>query len=463
MAILDSFSRAGEGASRIAEKYIPEAWVVCMFLTVVAFALAIFGAGAGVEESVLAWGNGMWGFLSITMQFSISILAAYACVMSPLGFKTFDRLASLPNPDKPLQAVLLMAVVTTVTGYLNWALCFVVSAMFIPFLARRNPNTDVRVMSAAAFMGVGTVTNAGLSGSAALIVATPGNPLINPAVGEPSLDRLIPITETIFSSFNLTVLAVISVVSIVGAVLLHPRPGMRVVTFDEERIKRILPMPPELPERRNSPAGWLENQRFWCYLAGGLMLYTLGHSIATKGFGASWNINAYNAVFLGGAMLLHGNPLSLTASVRRGLDAAWGIILQFPFYAAISGLLTGTVLGKWLGGLFVAFSSQQMFPLVVYVYSAIMNFFIPSGGSKWMIEAPYLLDAAQTLGVSDVTVTMAYIYGDTLTNLIHPYMAIPIVAITGLKFADFAGYAFMVGVLLAVVMTAAMLMIPLNL
>ncbi|MEL0081989.1 MAG: TIGR00366 family protein [Gammaproteobacteria bacterium] len=462
MALLERFSHAGERASEVAERYIPEAWVVCMMLTVVAFALAILGAGAGVEESVLAWGHGMWGFLSITMQFSISILAAYACVMSPLGFRAFDKLASLPNPDKPLQAVLLMAIVTTLTGYLNWALCFVVSAMFIPFLARRNPNSDVRVISAAAFMGAGTVTNAGLSGSAALIVATPGNPLVNPAVGEPSLNRLIPITETIFSSFNIVVIAVISVVSIVGVVLLHPRPGMRVVTFDAERLDRILPTPPQLSEPRQSPAGWLENQRFWCYLAGVLMLYTLGHSIVTKGFGASWNINAYNAVFLGGAMLLHGNPLSLTASVRRGLDAAWGIILQFPFYAAISGLLTGTALGKWLGGLFVAFSSQQLFPLVVYVYSAMMNLFIPSAGSKWMVEAPYLLDAARTLGVSDVTVTMAYIYGDTLTNLIHPYMAIPILAITGLKFADFAGYAFMVGVLLAVVMTGAMLLIPLN-
>ena len=463
MSILERLSQAGERASDIAERYIPDAWVVCMLLTLVAFALALGGAGADPVTAVTAWGNGMWGLLQITMQFAIAVFAAYACVMSRAGFRLFDWMAKIPNPEKPWQAILLMAVVTTLTGFLNWALCFVVSALFIPFLARRNPNTDIRVISAGALMGVGTVTNAGLSGSAALIMATPDNPIINPAIGQPLVDRLYPVTETIFSGFNLAMLVVISVVSIVAIVLLHPRGNARVVTFSAERLDAILPKPPEVGERRHGFSGWIENQPFWTWFAGLMILFTLAYNIATQGFGRAWNINAYNAVFLGAALLLHGNPLSFVHAVRRGLDAAYGVILQFPFYGGIFGLMTGTALGGWLSGLFAEFSSRAFFPFVVYAYSAVMNFFVPSAGSKWIIEAPYILGAGQTLEVSNITTLLAYMYGDTLTNLIHPYMAIPIMAITGLKFGEFAGYTFFVGVALFFVMSTAMFLIPLTL
>lgn len=463
MTLLQWFSRAGDRASVVAERYIPEAWVVCMMLTLAAFLLAVFGAGVPVTEAVTTWGQGMWGLLTITMQFALAVLAAYACVMSPLGFKAFDALARVPNPDKPWQAVLTIALLTTFTGYLNWALCFVASALFIPFLARRNPRADIRVLAAGGFMGVGTVTNAGLSGSAPLIMATPGNPLIAPVNGQPVVERLYPVTETVFSSFNLLLLVVVALVSIGVIIALHPRGDMKVVTYDPERLKRVLPTPPELPPAKKTPAGWIENNRFWSYFAGAMILFTLGHNIATKGFGASWNINAYNAVFLGLALLLHGNPLSFVHACRRGLDAAWGIVIQFPFYGGIFGLMTATALGKWLGGFFVQFSSAGFFPWVVYSYSAVMNFFVPSSGSKWMIEAPYILSAAGELGVSHISVLLAYVWGDSLTNLIHPYMAIPIMAITGLKFGEFAGYSFFVGVALFLLMSTAMLLMPLQL
>ena len=463
MALLEAFSRAGNAASEVAERYIPDAWVVCMVLTTIALVLAVFGAHAEPLRAVTAWGNGMWGLLQITMQFSISVFAAYACVMSRPGFWLFDRLARIPNPDKPVQAVLLLAVTTTVTGLLNWALCFVVSALLIPFVARRNPKTDIRVLCAAAFMGVGTVTNAALSGSAALIMATPDNPMIKPAVGAPLVDRLYPVTETVFAPFNLVLLALLSVVSIAAICALHPRGKTPVVTLDAERLDAILPQPPRVEPERATPASWLENRRFWCYLAGAMILFTLGYNMATQGFARAWNINAYNAVFLGLALLLHGNPLSFVQAVRRGLDSAYGVVLQFPFYGGIFGLMTGTELGHWLSGLFVRFSSQQLFPMVIYVYSGIMDFFVPSAGSKWIIEAPYLIPAARELGVSVTTTLIAYMHGGSLTNLVHPYMAIPIVAITGIRFGRFAGYSFMVGVPIGIMMIIAMLFIPPNL
>jgi short-chain fatty acids transporter len=461
--LLETFSRAGNAVSNVAERYIPDAWVVCMVLTAITLVLAVFGAGAAPLHAVTAWGNGLWGLLPITMQFSISVFAAYACAMSRPGFRLLDQLARLPNPDKPVQAVFLLAVVTTITGLLNWALCFVISALMIPFVARRNPNADIRVLCAAAFMGVGTVTNAALSGSAPIIMATPDNPMIKPAVGHPIVDRLYPITETVFSNYNLMLLALLSVISIIAICALHPRGDTPVVTLDKDKLDSILPQPPSVEAERATPASWLENRRIWCYLAGIMLLITLVDNVVTKGFARAWNINAYNTLFLGIALLLHGNPLSFVQAIRRGLDSSYGIVLQFPFYGGIFGLMTGTDLGHWLTGLFVSFSNQQLFPLVVYIYSGIMDLFIPSAGSKWIIEAPYLIPAARELGVSVATTMTAYMHGGSLTNLIHPYMAIPIVAITGVRFGRFAGYGFLVGVPIGICMLIAMYYIPHNL
>ncbi len=165
-------------------------------------------------------------------------------------------------------------------------------------------------------------------------------------------------------------------------------------------------------------------------------------------------------MFLSAALLLHGRPLSFLRACRRGVDAAWGIIVQFPFYAGIFGLMQNTGLGKWIGSLFAEFATQRTYPFVVYVYSAVMNLFVPSAGSKWLIEAPYLLPAGRELDVSVVTVLLSYAYGDSTTNLIQPFFAIPILAVTGLRFGDVVGYTFLVAAACFLASSVAMFLIP---
>jgi short-chain fatty acids transporter len=191
-----------------------------------------------------------------------------------------------------------------------------------------------------------------------------------------------------------------------------------------------------------------------------LLAYPLGHSIATRGFGVSWTINAYNTTFLVAALLLHGRPVPFLRACRDGVDAAWGIILQFPFYGGIFGIMQNTGLGSWLGELFAEFSTTRTYPLVVYVYSGLMNLFVPSAGSKWLIEAPYLIPAGDALDVSTVTVLLAYAFGDSTTNLIQPFFALPILAVTGRRFGDVVGYTFLIALACFGVSALAMLIIP---
>ena len=207
----------------------------------------------------------------------------------------------------------------------------------------------------------------------------------------------------------------------------------------------------------------IEQFRGWVWLAVILLAYPLLHSIVTRGFGASWTINAYNITFLTLALLLHGRPISFLRACRQGVDAAWGIILQFPFYAGIFGLMQNTGLGQWIGQLFSEFATQRTYPFVVYVYSAVMNLFVPSAGSKWLIEAPYLVPAGEALDVSVVTVLLSYAYGDSTTNLIQPFFAIPILAVTRMRFGDVVGYTFLIAVACFVTSSIAMALIPPNL
>jgi short-chain fatty acids transporter len=400
--ILDFVRDLGAGLSRFTERWVPDSWVICMILTTIA-----------------------------AMQFTIAMVAAHACVSSRPVFHLLDRLASLPDPEKPSQAVLLAALFSLVTAYLNWALCLVACALFVPFICRRNPKVDIRVLIAGAYIGLGTVWHGGFSGSAPLILATPGNPLLAPTTGPAVVDRLYPVTETLFA-----------------------------VTLSPEQVEAILPIPPPPEPPAGTPAARIDAFRGWVWLAAGLLAWPLGNSIVTRGFGASWTINSYNAVFLVAALLLHGRPLSFLRACRQGVDAAWGIIIQFPFYAGIFGLMQNTGLGQWIGQLFAELSSQATYPTVVYLYSAVMNLFVPSAGSKWLIEAPYLIPAAQALDVGVITTLLAYSYGDSTTNLIQPFFAIPILAVTKLRFGDVVGYTFLIACACFAASILAMVLIP---
>ena len=237
--------------------------------------LAMFGAGASLNESVLAWGDGMWALLELGMQFSIAMIAAHACVSSRPVYRFLDWLACLPDRNKPVQAIALIGAYALVTGYLNWALSVVASALFVPFVARRNPKADIRVVIAAAYLGICTIWHGGLSGSAPLILATPGNPLLEPASGEPVIDRVLPVTETLFIPFNLVFIAILGAVALATVMLLHPRRNVQTLTSDQ--IDRMMPTLPE-DQPPESPAGRMEAFPGWVILAAILIGYPLGYS-----------------------------------------------------------------------------------------------------------------------------------------------------------------------------------------
>ena len=192
-------ARAGLVLTRWTERWIPDSWVIAVMLSLCVAGLAMTVGGASPAAALQAWGQGLWALLSLAMQFTLMMVLAYACAVSPPLKRAFVWMASQPDPARPRQAIVLMACFSTLTAWLNWAFSLVVTAAFLPFVVRANPRVDFRLLVTCAYLGVGTVWHTGLSGSAPLILATPDNFLIQAGV----LTETVPITQTLFAPFNL--------------------------------------------------------------------------------------------------------------------------------------------------------------------------------------------------------------------------------------------------------------------
>jgi short-chain fatty acids transporter len=451
-------ARLGLTLTRWTERWVPDSWVIAVVLTLVVALLAMTVGGASAAAALNAWGGGLWALLTLTMQFTLMMVVAYACAVSPPIKRAFVWLASCSDPARPRQAVVLMALFSTVTAWLNWAFSLVVTAAFLPFVVRANPRADFRLLVTCAYLGIGTVFHTGLSGSAPLIIATPDNFLIKAGV----LNETISTARTLFTPFNLVYALVAGLLGIAITAALVPPGGQALKVADEQAARLAAVNTAKSKPATMIPADRIEWWPGWSLIVGGAMLLYFALQVRTLGLGRAWTIDNYNLLFLALGLLLHWSPKSFLHACEEGVKNTWGIVIQYPLYGGIFGLMSSTDLGKVLTHFFVSASSPRSFPLIVYVYSTMLNYFIPSGGSKWIVEASYLIPAGQALGVSVPTVTLSYAYGDMTTNLIQPFWAIPILTVAGLRFGDIMGYCFILTGLLFVFNLLALLLIPLQ-
>ncbi|RYZ36818.1 MAG: short-chain fatty acid transporter, partial [Myxococcaceae bacterium] len=244
----------------------------------------------------------------------------------------------------------------------------------------------------------------------------------------------------LFSPFNvgLTLAAVLLLTALAWA--LHPSPE-RTVRVEPAVLEKLGDfVPPQKPQGRLSPAEWLDHAWLLNAVFGVLGLAWFARHLWLHGGWKALNLNVVNFTFLTLAVLLHGTPARLLKASEEAASVLHGIVLQFPLYAGIYGIFKATGLTDRIGELFVSLSTQRTFPAIVYLYSGVVNYFVPSGGSKWAIEAPYLLDAAGRLGVAPEKVVLAYAWGDMATDLIQPFWALPLLAVARLEFKDILGF-----------------------
>jgi short-chain fatty acids transporter len=440
-------SRLATALTGITQRWIPSAFAIAVLLTFVIFAVAI-GAGASPARVLIEWGNGFWTLLPFAMQMALVILTGYIVSAAPVVERLFARLAGLPR--SPRAAVVMMALVSMGLAWFHWGLSIVGCAMFVRYVARAQPRVDYRLLVAAAYFGMGATWHSGLSASAPLLVATPGH-FLEARIG------IIPVTRTIFHPFNLVLTVVVVIVLALLAWALHPRQE-DTVSVDPSTLDALGGFrPPERPTT-DGPATWIDHTWWLNGLIGTTGVAWLAWHFATRG--AALTLDVLNFAFLMLGILLHRNPASLLAAAEQGAGLLAGVVLQFPFYAGMYGVIQGTGLSAAAGQWIAEAANPRLFPLLLYWYSGIVNYFVPSGGSKWAIEAPYLVDAAERLGVGVDQVVVAYAWGDMATDLIQPFWALPLLAAARLDFRDIMGYATLVFLVYAALVSCAFWLLP---
>lgn len=429
------------------ERWVPDAFIFALIATLIVVVAGVAATPSSLVQVVDAWGRGFWDLIPFTLQMSLVIITGHVLATSrPMG-RLIRAVAGWPTT--PRGAVALVTFFALASSWLNWGFSLIFSAVLAREVARRVHGVDYRALAAASFLGIGSIWAQGLSGSAALQMATPGalQPAIRDIVAHDGLvpGGLIGFTHTIFLWQSL-VSVVVELVVVTGVMWLATPPAGRGRTAADLGIELGAgevtepPVPAHIP-----PGAWLEHSRIltWLVFAVGATYLVRYFLQASEPLNAL-NINIVNLVFLLAGLLLHGTPARLMHAVQAATPAVWGVILQFPFYAGIAGVITGTHLNEALADVFVRLSTPDSFPALVAVYSAVLGVFVPSGGSKWVIEAPYVMAAAHTLKVHLGWVVAAYDLGEALANLLQPFWMLPILGIFQLRARDVMGYTLVV-------------------
>ncbi len=447
----------GGGLTNWTEKWIPDALVIVWILTVIAFIFALIWGDVGPTKAVSAWGKGFWVLLTFGMQMCLIMMTGYILACSPPVKKLLDWLSSLPNTEKPWQAIMVMSLFSMIVAWFNWGLSLISSAMLALFMVKNNPKVDYRLLVAGAYLGLGCTWHSGLSASAPLLVNTPDNFLIKGGY----LTETISTSQTIFTPFNIILLLIVIVVVTILMSVMHPSEEKTYKVKPELMEQLKLYESPEKPAGRLSPSLWLNWWPGWNIIIAIAGFWWLGKAVFEIGFAKAINLNNINLFFLMLGVLFHWRPWSFLKASEEAGKAVWGIVIQFPFYAGIFGLFKYTALATAFTNAFVAVCSGSTFLLVVYWYAGLLNYLIPSGGSEWAVTAPYLLPAAKQLGVAANKVVIAYGWGDMMTDMIQPFWAIAMLAVAKLEFREIMGWLLLVFGVFFVITSIAFLLLPL--
>ena len=437
VGILEKMSQS---FTTVAERWYPDAFIF-VILGVIVVAAANFATGAAPMDVAKAFGGGFWTLIPFTMQMAMVAISGYIVATSPACSRLINALARVPKTSAG--AVAWVCFISMMSSILQWALSLILGGLLVRALARRTDiKVDYRAAGAAAYLGLGATWALGFSSSAAMLQANPSS--LPKSISD--ISGVIPLTETILLWQSIVMLGAIIIGSVAIAYFSAPK-GSNIRTAEDMEVD--VSESEAVAEKPTRPGEKLEFTRILPIL---IFILGLGYFIeefATKqGIQVISSLNNYNFCFLMIGLLLHGNIRSFLRSLNKAVPTATGVLIQFPFYGSIATMLTGVqgadgwTISHHIAEFFVAIANADTFPVVIGIYSAILGFFVPSGGGKWIVEAPYVFEAAITLKAHMGWAVQVYNAAEALPNLINPFWMLPLLGIIGLKARDIVGFCF---------------------
>ncbi len=423
---------------RLVQRWLPEPFIFAILLTFVAAILAMPICHQTPLEVVEHWGGGVWSLLAFAMQMALVLVCGSALAAAPAVKRAVTALARIPK--SPAAAIALVTVVSALACWLNWGFGLIVGVIFAKEIARQLQGVDYRLLIASAYSGF-VVWHAGLSGSIPLTMATPGDALAQATGGV--LASPIPVGQTILDPHNIVMVLLVIVGITVANTLMHPKQGAVVV--DSALLADDDTQNSEFKNQQSqaTPAQRMERSPILSWI---IALLMVAYLVVKLGFrGGSLDLGIVIMIFLSLGLMLHGTPLAYVRAFGKAATGASGIILQFPFYAGIMGIITtagssGVSLGSVISDACISISNPATYPLLTFLSAAVINVFVPSGGGQWAVQAPIMFPAGADLGVDPGLTGIAIAWGDAWTNLIQPFWALPALAIAKLSARDIMGF-----------------------
>ena len=436
-------SRSARFAMRCAawaEKWFPDSWVFAV-VGIAIVVLAALAIGVPVQETSKAFGKGFWSLIPFTMQMAFVVIGGYVVASSKPASRLIEALAKVPGNGR--SAVAWVALISMVASLLNWGLSLVFGGLLVKALARRTDlKMDCRAAGAAAYLGLGAVWALGISSSAAQLQANPAS--LPPSIL--AITGVIPFTETIFLWQSGVMLLALVLISLLIAYVTAPGAAN---AKDAAACQVDISAEAQPVTKPTRPGEWLEHSPiliiFLVLLAVGWMVEEFSSKPAIQ---AISGLNTYNLIFLMVGALLHWRPRSFLDAVARAVPTTTGVLIQFPLYGSIAAIMTevkgvdGHTIAHYISTFFTQIATHDTYALLMGVYSAILGFFIPSGGGKWIIEAPYVMQVANDLQYHLGWAVQIYNAAEALPNLINPFYMLPLLGVLGLKARDLIGFTF---------------------
>ena len=387
------FKKFTNGCVKLVQRFLPDAFVFCIILTIVVFIAAMPVAGMNPIEVANAWGSGVWGLLAFSMQMALVLVLGSALANAPAIKRIIVKLAGVPK--KPAGAVAFVTIISAICCFINWGFGLIIGALLAKEVAKKIKGLDYRLIIAAAYSGF-VIWHSGISGSIPLgMTALDVDGTVANTGG--AVTEVVPTSQTIFSAWNLImVVAVVVVVAIVNAKM-HPD-AKDVVSIDP----KLLEDAPEAVETKakkdRTPAEKLENSMILSYIVVVIgAVYLIYYFVNAGSILNALSLNIVNLIFLILGIAFHKTPIGYVKAIMESAESAGGIILQFPFYAGIQGMMVtagsnGVSLASAISNGFVSISTPRTFPVLCYLAAGIVNFFVPSGGGQWAVQGPIMTD-----------------------------------------------------------------------
>ncbi|NEU30926.1 short-chain fatty acid transporter [bacterium LRH843] len=414
--------------AKIAERWLPDAFVFAVILTLITFLGGVFITNNTPYEMLLHWGDGFWSLLAFTAQIITTFIMSYALALTKPVSKLLEKMAAVCKT--PTSAILVVTFTSLAASLLSWAFGLVVAGLMARLVGRQVRDVDYRVLVAAGYSGF-VIWEGGLSSSPSLFVATEGH-IFQDMIG------LIPTGDTLLSTLNIALVCVVFFTLPFVMLLIHPKNKSDRFLVDQDLLKEEAVVEEKSLTDGKSPSDRLDKSRLIVLLGGFLGLFYLGNHFYFNGL--SLDLNTVNLIFLTAALLLYGNVRELGAGLKKASGSVGQFALQYPFYAGIMGMMASSGLALWLSNVFADISTAETLPLLTFWAAGAVNMFIPSGGGQWAVQAPIFLPLSLDMGVDPAKIVLAVAWGDAWTNMIQPFWTVPLLAIAGLRIRDIMGF-----------------------